>query len=158
VTVDAPLDRLPLLVRSGAIIPMGPVVQHTGERPLDEVTLLIYPDGTSRFDLYEDDGRTNAWRQGRHALTPIECVAEAGRVTVRIGPTDGDRSVVPAGRRYLVHLRLVRPSAVTVEGAGDLPRRPSDGTATAGWWTDAEGFVSIRPPAQPRVVIVVSTT
>ena len=41
----APLDRLPLLVRAGAILPMGPVVQHTGERPLDEVTLLIYPEG-----------------------------------------------------------------------------------------------------------------
>ena len=43
---------------------MGPVVQHTGERPLDEVTLLIYPEGTSRFELYEDDGRTNAYRRG----------------------------------------------------------------------------------------------
>ena len=43
VTLPAPLDRLPLLVRAGAILPLGPVVQHTGERPLDEVTLLDLP-------------------------------------------------------------------------------------------------------------------
>ena len=71
ITVDAPLDRLPLFVRAGAIVPMGPVVQHTAERPLDEVTLLIYPDGASRFELYEDDGRTNAYRRGQYALTAV---------------------------------------------------------------------------------------
>ena len=55
----------------------GPVVQHTGERPLDELTLQIYPEGTSRFELYEDDGRSNAYRRGRYALTPIVCEAAA---------------------------------------------------------------------------------
>ena len=60
VTVAAPLERLPLLVRAGAILPLGPIVQHTGERPLDELTLQIYPRGRSGFGLYEDDGRTNA--------------------------------------------------------------------------------------------------
>ncbi|HXJ84107.1 MAG TPA: TIM-barrel domain-containing protein, partial [Candidatus Methylomirabilis sp.] len=54
IMVDAPLERLPLMVRAGAIVPMGPVVQHTAELPLDELTLLIYPHGASRFDLYED--------------------------------------------------------------------------------------------------------
>ncbi len=44
VTLEAPLDRLPLLVRAGAIVPMGPVIQHTGE-PQAEITLLIYPVG-----------------------------------------------------------------------------------------------------------------
>jgi alpha-glucosidase (family GH31 glycosyl hydrolase) len=47
ITVAAPLDRLPLHVRAGAIIPLAPVVQHTGEWPVDELTLLIYPTGTS---------------------------------------------------------------------------------------------------------------
>ena len=72
VTIAAPLERLPLLVRAGAILPLGPVVQHTDERPLDELTLQIYPEGTSRFELYEDDGRSNAYRRGHHALTTHE--------------------------------------------------------------------------------------
>ena len=60
VTVEAPLDRLPLFVRAGAIMPMGPVVQHLTGEPPDEITLLIYPEGASSFTLYEDDGETNA--------------------------------------------------------------------------------------------------
>lgn len=104
VAVDAPLDRLPLLVRAGAIVPTGPVVQYADERPLDEVELLVYPGGDSRFELYEDDGRTNGYRRGAYAITEIEARDEGGRVTVRIGEPHGDRSVVPPGRRYRVRL------------------------------------------------------
>src|SRR5262249_39074694 len=82
----------------GAILPLGPLVQHTGERPLDELTLQIYPHGTSRFELYEDDGRSNAYRRGGDALTSIECAAEPHRVAVRIDAPRGDPCVAPAGR------------------------------------------------------------
>jgi alpha-glucosidase (family GH31 glycosyl hydrolase) len=157
VTVDAPLDRLPLLVRGGAILPLGPVVQHSGERPLDEVTLQIYPAGASRFELYEDDGRTNGYRQGRHALTPIECVARLGGVTIRIGPPMGDPSVVPPARRYLLRLRLDAPTTVTAAGTGDLPRTDRD-EGRPGWWLDDQNFVCIRPPSQPALTIVITNS
>ena len=97
----------------------------------DEVTLLIYPSGASRFELYEDDGRSNAYRQGRYALTPIECDAGPGRAIVRIGQPTGDPSVMPAGRRYVLRLRMDRPAAVTVEGRGELPRQAGPGAAPA---------------------------
>ena len=155
VTIEAPLDRLPLLVRAGAILPLGPVVQHTGERPLDEVTLLIYPEGTTRFELYEDDGRTNAYRRGHHALTPIECVAAPGSVTVRIGEPAGDRSVVPAGRRYVLQLRVARPAGVSVAGTGELPRLAGPGSDAAGWWEDGQGFAWVRLPRQPAPTVTV---
>jgi alpha-glucosidase (family GH31 glycosyl hydrolase) len=122
ITVEAPLDRLPLFVRAGAIVPMGPVVQHTAERPLDDVTLMIYPGGESRFELYEDDGRTNAYRRGHYALTAFECATGPGAVRVSIGPAAGDRSVVPAGRRYLLRLRMDSPRAVIVPGRDEIPR------------------------------------
>jgi alpha-glucosidase (family GH31 glycosyl hydrolase) len=155
ITVDAPLDRLPLFVRAGAIVPMGPVVQHSGERPLDDVTLLIYPGdagrgpgAVSRLELYEDDGRTHAYRRGRHALTAIECATGAGAVTVRVGEPAGDRTVVPARRSYLLEVRMGLPRAITLEGSGPLPRRtgPDQGT---GWWADARGVVNVRLPDQP---------
>ena len=146
ITVEAPLERLPLFVRAGAILPMGPVVQHTAERPLDEVTLLIYPDGASRFELYEDDGRTNAYRRGQYALTAFECATGPGAVTVRIGETVGDRSVVPDGRRYLLELRMDAPRTVTVAGYGKLPQLTGPGQVGAGWWADARGCIGIRPP------------
>ena len=73
-TVEAPPDRLPLL----RPVPRrscrwGPWSSTPPERPLDERDLLIYPHGPSRFELYEDDGRSNAYRRGQHALTAIEC-------------------------------------------------------------------------------------
>jgi alpha-glucosidase len=154
-TLAAPLDRLPLLVRAGAILPLGPIVQHTGERPLDEVTLLIYPEGASRFELYEDDGRTDAYLRGHHALTVFECVAELAGVTVRISEPAGDRSVVPAGRRYLLQLRSDPPAAVVLDGHGALPRLPGPSPETAGWWVDGPGFVGIRLPPRPAATLVV---
>ncbi|PYM70619.1 MAG: hypothetical protein DME10_19315 [Candidatus Rokuibacteriota bacterium] len=158
VTLEAPLERLPLLVRAGSILPLGPVVQHTRERPLDEITLLIYPDGASSFELYEDDGRSNAYREGHHALTRFECVAGAKDVTVRLGEPVGDRSVVPAGRRYLIRLRIDGARTVTVEGHGPLQRLNGPSQDGAGWWEDGRGFIVVRPPRQPALAVMVSRT
>ena len=126
ITVEAPLDRLPLFVRAGAIVPLGPVLQHTAERPLDDVTLLIHPDGASRFELYEDDGRTNAYRRGHYALTTFECATGPGAVTVRIGEA----------------------LAETLRGAGRPPllAGASDGSATGG-----QGRRVRRPAAARRL-------
>ena len=151
-TLAAPLDRLPLLARAGAILPLGPLVQHTGERPLDELVLQIYPHGTSRFELYEDDGRSNAYRRGVYALTSIECAAEPNRVAVRIDAPRGDRSVVPPDRRYLLRLRLGRPAAVTVDGSGELASTGRD-AGVPGWWMDDAGFLYIRPPVRPSALV-----
>ncbi len=159
ITVDAPLERLPLLVRDGAIVPMGPVVQHTGERPLDEITLRlhppVHPEAASRFELYEDDGRSLGYRRGRYALTVFECATGPGGVTVRIGEPTGDRSVVPGRRRYLLELWSgPRPSAVSVAGHGELPRRAGPDADGPGWWVDARGFTAVRLPARPGPVAV----
>jgi hypothetical protein len=117
--------------------------------------LQIYPEGTSRFELYEDDGRSNAYRRGQYALTPIVCETAPGRVTVRIEAATGDRSVVPGGRRYVLRLRVARPAAVTVDGI-ELPRVGGD-TGGAGWWMDDAGFLCIRPPARPLLTVIVTT-
>ena len=120
VAVEAPVERLPLLARAGAIIPMGPVVQHTGEAPLEDVSLLVYPGGSSRFDLYEDDGRTNDYRRGLYSVTAISAIEEGGRVRVRVERPRGG-SFVPAGRRFEV--RVWRDGGFVVghlEGAGEV--------------------------------------
>jgi alpha-glucosidase (family GH31 glycosyl hydrolase) len=158
VTVESPLERLPLFVRAGAIVPMGPVVQHTAERPLDDLTLLVYPAGASRFELYEDDGRTNAYRRGHYALTAFECATAPGAVTVRIADAGGDRSVVPAARRYQLRLRMDSPRAVTVAGHGELARLAGADQTGAGWWPDARGFVDVRLPDRDALPLAVTLT
>jgi alpha-glucosidase len=158
VTVEAPLDRLPLFARAGAIVPLGPIVQHTGERPLDEITLLVYPGGASRFAMYEDDGRSNAYRRGHHALTRFECTSRSTGATVRIEAPIGDAAVVPAGRRYVIRMRIERPEAVHVEGYGALSRLAGPQAPGMGWWVDGSAFVGIRLPEQPAAVVDVRAT
>lgn len=63
VTVAAPLERLPVYVRAGAVIPLWPVMQYVGERPVEELLLRVYAgDGESAF--YEDAGEGLAYQQG----------------------------------------------------------------------------------------------
>ena len=60
ITVDgyeAPLERLPMFVRAGAIVPQWPDMLYHGEKPVDPLTLEAFPSGTTSFELYEDDGR-----------------------------------------------------------------------------------------------------
>jgi alpha-glucosidase len=62
-TVAAPLERLPVYVRAGAVVPLWPVMQYVGERPVDELRLRVYVgDGESAF--YEDAGEGLAYQQG----------------------------------------------------------------------------------------------
>ena len=54
--VPAALDELPLLVRAGSIVPLGPEVQYSTEKPADPLEIRLYPGAPGSFDLYEDDG------------------------------------------------------------------------------------------------------
>ena len=79
VEVEAPLERLPLFVRAGSVVPMAPPVQYVGERPVDRLTLHVYPgDGVSW--LYEDDGESLAYRRGEYRLTRFTLAASGGRL------------------------------------------------------------------------------
>ena len=71
IAVPAPLQTLPLFVRAGSIVPMGPVVQYTGEKPAAPIELRVYPGADGDFALYEDDGNTYAYEKGSHATIPI---------------------------------------------------------------------------------------
>jgi hypothetical protein len=75
-------------------------------------------------------------------------------VTVRIGEPAGDRSVVPALRRYLVRLRMDAPPwSVVAEGHGALGRS-SEAASDPGWWIDAAGFVVVRVPESSGSAVV----
>jgi len=67
VTMDAPIDRIPLPVRVGSIVPMGPFVQYAAEKPADPVELRIYPGADGRFTLYEDENDNCNYEKGIYA-------------------------------------------------------------------------------------------
>jgi len=77
VEASAPLERMPVYVRAGTVLPMGPVLQHTGEWPPKTLTLHLYP-GDGESWLYEDDGHSLAYRSGESQVTRFVCQARNG--------------------------------------------------------------------------------
>lgn len=146
----APLDRLPLLVRAGAIVPMNRAgINNHGEvRPGDQLTLDLYPKGESAFDLYSDDGTTRAYQSGQSATQRFTVSAPAtgtGRVSVGIGAINGSHTGKPSARPYELTVHVAGPpSSVTYGGAPmtALTKAAYDGGAN-GWYAEA-GLVKIR--------------
>jgi alpha-glucosidase len=69
--VAAPLDRIPLFVRAGTILPMAPDMMFTSEKPWDPITLQIWPEGESTGSLYQDDDNTTGFKHGEFTATTI---------------------------------------------------------------------------------------
>lgn len=63
IEVDTPINRIPLFVKSGSIVPMGVQIKSTAEKQMLE-SIRVYPGADARFTLYDDDGTTNAYRKG----------------------------------------------------------------------------------------------
>ena len=68
---DAPLNVLPLYVRAGSILPLGPEEEYTGEHPGVPVELRIYPGADGDATLYSDDGLTYGYEKGQYAWIPM---------------------------------------------------------------------------------------
>ncbi|MFF7780822.1 TIM-barrel domain-containing protein [Streptomyces tanashiensis] len=140
---SAPLDTLPLFVKAGAIVPMWPQMNHTGEKPVSTLTYDIQPRGNSSFSLYEDDGVTRAYKTGASARQQVDVTAPTsgtGDVTVSVGASTGTYTGKPASRGYEFTLRSASaPGAVRV-GTTALPAltsRAAYNAAVTGWYYDA---------------------
>jgi alpha-D-xyloside xylohydrolase len=72
-TLDAaaPLDRIPVYARAGSLVPFGPEITYTSEKPSDPITLFIYAGANGSFELYEDDGTTYAYEGGAFSRIPL---------------------------------------------------------------------------------------
>jgi alpha-glucosidase len=73
ISVEAPLETVPMFVRAGTIIPQGPSLNYVGEKPVDPITFHVYPDdaGKASTTLYEDDGLTPAYKNGAFRRTAV---------------------------------------------------------------------------------------
>jgi alpha-glucosidase (family GH31 glycosyl hydrolase) len=152
ITVESPLDRLPLFVRAGSIVPMGSVVQHLSGPSAHDVTLLTYPAATASFTLYDDDGATNAYRRGEYALTDFECRSGTSTLACRIGAPRGAANAVPAERTYTFQIGAeAAPRRARLRGAGLLPRGRDAGPQA--WWHDG-AFVFVRLGRGPAEVVL----
>ncbi|MBL8096524.1 MAG: glycoside hydrolase family 31 protein [Anaerolineales bacterium] len=88
--VPAPAGRAPLLVRGGALLPLGPAVEHIADgHAFTAFELHAYPPFASRFSLYEDDGLTRAYQRGDYATTDFELQEADGALVFSIQPRAG---------------------------------------------------------------------
>ena len=72
ITVPAPLETIPLFVRTGSIVPTGPVKQYVAEHSTEPVRLTVYPGADGSFQLYDDDGLSFAYETGAFGVVNLK--------------------------------------------------------------------------------------
>jgi alpha-D-xyloside xylohydrolase len=115
IDAPAPFDSMPLYVRAGSILPMGPELQYTEEKAADPVTLWVYTGANAAFELYEDDGVSYGYEKGASATIPLRWDEAKGALT--IGARAGSFPGMLAAREF----RVVFVSRTGAIGHSSLP-------------------------------------
>lgn len=87
-SVEAPLEQIPLFVRAGAILPLGPTMEYATQKPEDPIELRVYPGANGSFVLYEDENDNYDYEKGLYAAIPITW--NDSSQTLTIGSRSGD--------------------------------------------------------------------
>src|SRR5205085_10230743 len=117
IQADAPIDVVPMYVRAGAIIPMGPDMNYVGEKPFDPLTLVVYTDakGEASARVYEDDGATQRYRQGVFRRTSINATRASGEIQIKISAPEGSYNAGARSIRLIVK-SAPRTAVVSLDG------------------------------------------
>ena len=100
VSFETSLDRVPMFVRAGSILPMGPEMQYVGEKSWDELELRIYPGADGQFVLYEDEGDNYNYEKGSYSTIIIKWNERTRALT--IGERQGEFKGMLQQRRFIV--------------------------------------------------------
>ncbi len=141
-TVPASLPELPIFARGGTVVPMWPLRQYVGQRPVDVLTLNIFP-GTGTSWLYEDDGHSLDYQRGVRRITRFNMRRGEGELRLDL---DRQGSFRPTYSRcqVIVHGVEGRPSQVFV-----------DGQPVAGWRHNvSKGMVELELADFRRLVLI----
>ena len=118
VTVPAPLDRMPLYVRAGSIVPMGPEIEWSTEKPADPIEIRVYRGVDGNFTLYEDQNDTYNYEKGLYATIPFDW--DESRQVLTIGDRKGEFPGMQQSRTF--RIVFVRQA----HGAGIEPEKNPD--------------------------------
>lgn len=97
-SVDAPLERVPLFVKAGSIVIAGPEMQYTNEKPADPLTVYVFPGENGTFTLYEDEGINYNYEKGNFSTIRLD-YDDATR-TLTIGERKGSFDGMEAQRKF----------------------------------------------------------
>ena len=122
IQVPAPIDEMPLFVKAGTILPLGPYLQWAGEKPADTLELRIYPGNDGSFLLYEDENDNYNYEKGIYATIPFTWNEK--QQTLTIGKREGSFPGMPEKRIF--RIVWVREN----HGTGISPEKAADRTVT----------------------------
>lgn len=124
--VSAPYERIPLHVPAGAIIPMGPDMEYSNEKPLQEINLMVYGGSDGSFAIYEDDGERYDYEKGWYNVIPISyddatATLSVGESALKMPFTTKDKCfnvtyVTPSGTSRTSFTYTGEPLAVCLSG------------------------------------------
>ena len=139
--VLTPLDTLPVFVKAGSIIPTQPVMKYVGEKPVDVITLDVFPGVAGKFELYEDDGKSLNYQKGDYAVTTMDYAPELhgdliyGHV-IKISKPVGN--FTPPAHSWLIKFHKDHEPLGVRENDQDVQKviSENDLDTTAGWFYD----------------------
>jgi alpha-D-xyloside xylohydrolase len=94
------IETMPLYIRAGSIVPMGPDVEYAAEKPADPIELRVYRGANAAFTLYEDENDTYNYEKGAYATIPIQW--DEAEQTLNIGDRKGNFPGMLANREFHV--------------------------------------------------------
>lgn len=138
--IPYPEDRAGvMMIRGGAIVPMMDPVPFIGRKPLDKLTLHIYPDGESRYIMYDCDAESYGYEQGRISSTLFQCCQKDNIIEIVVNPSEGEYENMPSKKNYVFKVASSKkPSKVTLNGKKD-----------SRCWTHEDGFIVIDAGSHP---------
>jgi alpha-D-xyloside xylohydrolase len=122
--VPTPIETMPLYIKAGSIVPMGPFLQYATEKPADPLEVRIYPGADASFTLYEDENDNYNYEKGAYSTIPITW-NEPTR-TLTIGERKGTFKGLLENRTF--NIVLVAPQ----NGVGLMETAPSKTVTYAG--------------------------
>ena len=118
VTIETQLNRVPMFVRAGSIVPMGPEMQYVGEKSWDNLELRIYPGADGQFVLYEDEGDNYNYEKGAYSTINIKWNERAR--TLKIGERQGQFKGMIQQRRFTILMPDGQKQTVNYDGKEQL--------------------------------------
>ena len=115
VTLETSIDRVPMFVRAGSILPLGPEMQYVGEKTWDNLELRIYPGANGEFVLYEDEGDNYNYEKGVFSTITFQWNDRSHTLT--IGDRKGEYPDMLASRNFTIVLPNGTKQTVSYNGS-----------------------------------------
>lgn len=147
--VEAPLERIPIFVRGGAIVPTQQAVLFSDQAPINPLTFEIYPEGTCSRPYYEDDGISFDYQRGVSLQQRLTVTQQPRGLNIEISTREG--SYTPPARSLVlkVHGERTQPRQVEVGGEELVPQSSVKAleAASQGWaYDEATDTVWLKTP------------